>query len=229
MAVARKKAFLQRIRVRFYTFQAAIAKSSMADQTAAVSLPSKRDRSRKFQGSKCKWLWKCWPSWIFIQFWFILICDFSFHRCRPTPSTLVVTLWDAEMKGARWKRYARIVIAIATWSRAKSVIRNAHCFRWSTSTSCGWWLVVVRENYLRATNAIIHFPYLVPDIAAKSCCQCQITFVITSSPLLPHTTQLVTSRQLHCRAYQNYGYYGAVCLAQKKNVVALWPPQQQGL
>ena len=59
MAVARKKAFLQRIRVRFYTFQAAIAKSSMADQTAAVSLPSKRDRSRKFQGSKCKWLWKC--------------------------------------------------------------------------------------------------------------------------------------------------------------------------
>ena len=84
--------------------------------------------------------------------------------------------------------------------------------------------MVVRENYLRATNAIVHFPYLVPDIAAKSCCQCQITFVITSSPLLPHTTQLVTSRQLHCRAYQNYGYYGEVCLAQKKMWLLSGPP-----
>ena len=170
-------------------------------------------RSRKCQGCKCNWLWKCWPSWFFIQVWFIPICDFSCHRCRPTPSTWMVNFWDAEMKGARWKRCARIVIAIATWSRAKSVIRNARWFRWSTSTSCEWWLVVVRENYLRATNAIVHFPYLVPDIdiAAKSCCQ--ITFFITSS-------------QLHCRAHQNYGYYGAVRLAQKKNVVSLRPPQQ---
>ena len=40
MAVARKKAFLQRIRVRFYTFKAAIAKSCVADQTAADKRPA---------------------------------------------------------------------------------------------------------------------------------------------------------------------------------------------